>query len=448
MRGKRFMSTKSILAVLVASIPCFLPAIAIAGGNSTPDSLPELPSITDNFLNAPKLQPKVEDAHGEGDYLGKRWIPLTGFANHVFPGAIISMPKSRSPFHYMAIRLFNVKSGTSYSAQVDCPALCATSTTEVTFDHDAAVEDMAVRIRWNYDALAHIRQQIPASFSYHVKINGEDTGEKTASALIHSVNDCVFGLRGGPAHEWLPLFPLFAGYVNENSPKLDQLLKDALATGIVNHFDGYQSRDPMQVGLEVFAIWRTLQLRGIKYSDVTTIATPCPDIAAQHVRFPSESIEAGQANCVDGSVAIASVLQKIGIDTALVATQKHMFLIFYTKPQRQGAVALETTILGQTDFPAFVQQSTEHVLTERWRKSPWAISFNAAVNIGTDVYRQMCDAIQKEKDNGLHRWVCDMDFIPDARKAGFLPIPEIGTSPTDAVVSKDLSQITDAWTAK
>ncbi len=91
-------------------------------------------------------------------------------------------------------------------------------------------------------------------------------------------------------------------------------------------------------------------MRGLKYSDITDVPGKPDEALVQHVRFPDESIDNAQANCVDGSVLFASVLQKIGIESALVVKPGHMFLMFYTGPGRKGTVAFETTMLGKADL--------------------------------------------------------------------------------------------------
>ena len=77
-------------------------------------------------------------------------------------------------------------------------------------------------------------------------------------------------------------------------------------------FTGYQSEDADEVLLQVFAVWNVLQRRGIKYSDISK-TTPNSVVTSQTVRFMDESLKSTQANCVDGSVLMASILEKIGI---------------------------------------------------------------------------------------------------------------------------------------
>ena len=140
---------------------------------------------------------------------------------------------------------------------------------------------------------------------------------------------------------------MFAAYVNENSPIVDQVLKEALATKIVESFAGYQ-KGPGEALKELLAIWAALQKRGIHYSNITTTAGGSQTIYSQHVRFVDESLANEQANCVDGSVLFASIMRKLGFRAFLVTVPGHMFMGVYLSRDGNYRVGLETTMLGSS----------------------------------------------------------------------------------------------------
>src|SRR4029077_17901195 len=111
---------------------------------------------------------------------------------------------------------------------------------------------------------------------------------------------------------------VFAGYVNEQHPFVDKVLREALDRGIVDSFTGYQSQDSNEVYRQVYALWDALGERDVRYSNITTSAAENQVISSQHVRLIDESINNAQANCVDGSVLFASLLRKIDIEPVLV----------------------------------------------------------------------------------------------------------------------------------
>ena len=208
---------------------------------------------------------------------------------------------------------------------------------------------------WDYDALHHVVQQRPGTVSVKVTVNGTALPDIHETVVIRSVNDCpYYVLFDEEGEDFDDLSWMFAAYVNENHPWIDELLKEALdagrASGLISAFDGYQSGDPQVVLAQVFAVWNALQRRDIKYSSITK-TTPSKHVVCQSVRFLDDSIKNAQANCVDGSVLMASILRKIGLDVYLVMVPGHCFLAFATgEGDDADILGLETTMLGKDNL--------------------------------------------------------------------------------------------------
>src|ERR1700737_4906554 len=215
---------------------------------------------------------------------------------------------------------------------------------------------IAPKVNYKFDHLRKITQQIPMNVDFEVEVNGKSLGDKTETLQIRSINDCPYGVAnseetvddenvaGGSAD----LGWMFAAYVNENHPQLDKILQEALATKIVDAFDGYQANDPTDVLKQVFAIWTAMQKHGIKYSSVTEVPGGSALVNSQFVRFLDQSVTNTQANCVDGSVLFSSLLRKVGINPFLVAVPSHMYIGFYLNnsedENEREYVGLETTL--------------------------------------------------------------------------------------------------------
>lgn len=209
---------------------------------------------------------------------------------------------------------------------------------------------------WDYDSLRKIQEQKPVNLTVKVTINGKDLPQQNETLIMRSMNDCPFFVKGDDEEDLEDISWCFAAYVNENHPWIDGLLKDALTTAkddegdpLIDSFTGYQSEDSEEVLKQVFAIWQVLQRRGIKYSDVST-TVPSKTVYSQVVRFVDETIEAHQANCVDGSVLMASILTKIGLNAYLVMIPGHCFLAFDADAEGESTIGLETTMLGQDNL--------------------------------------------------------------------------------------------------
>lgn len=210
------------------------------------------------------------------------------------------------------------------------------------------------RINWNYEKLKCLYQPGNTTFSFVVYINNKEIDHKNIVIRYRSVNEYVFGLIDKDK-KYVDLSFLFAGYVNEDHPKIDVFLKEVLEIikGKIpqdhfNGFIGYQGRTANSVHWQVFAIWYALQKKGVKYSSITDTSNRHGNVYSQNVRFFDQVYNNAQANCVDGSVFLASVLEKIGIHTFLVLVPGHMYLGYYANKndKRNSMELLETTMIG------------------------------------------------------------------------------------------------------
>src|SRR6185503_5020189 len=103
-------------------------------------------------------------------------------------------------------------------------------------------------------------------------------------------------------------------------------------------------------------------------------------VNSQHVRMIDESINNAQANCVDGSVLLASLLRKIGIEPMLVMVPGHCYLAFHLDEEGKEVAALETTLLGSSvTGDATAIDGVEEVVGKAWiEKNSWR-TFTAAL---------------------------------------------------------------------
>ena len=219
---------------------------------------------------------------------------------------------------------------------------------------------------------------------------------------------------------------MYAAYVNENHPELDRILQEALATKIIDNFNGYQSNDPTEVVKQVFAIWAALQKHGIQYSSVTETPGGSSLVNSQYVRFLEQSISMTQANCVDGTVLFASLLRKVGINPALVTHPDHMYLAFNLNnsddEDEQELMGLETTVIGaseveesNSELPGAVA-NVEEQLSDQVRGSKAWKSFVSAVLAGENDLDENDDKF----DAGDPNW--QIIDVADARDKGIMPI--------------------------
>jgi hypothetical protein len=426
-------------AVLVMSVLMIIFAAAVVG------YLFANRSVTAGTVPAPDTPDQDAGAETKGAQF--RASSFTG--KEIFPSALIStatvdwngdeqfaedrktdddalLRKSDLPIYgdengWLGIRFEGLKKGANVSVEIHADGFMKASKwqgtiTAVSPDGDALVKTKAL---WDYEALIKLRQERPINVVFSASVDRIALPNVTETYTLRSINDCPLYITNDKAgNEVTNLSFLFAAYVNENHPRVQDILKEALECRLVDKMDGYLSDDPKQVVLQVFAIWNALQRRGIKYSNVAA-TTPGDKVISQSVRFLDQSIDANQANCVDGTVLMASVLQKIGIKSHLVLIPGHCLLAFDLAPNSAALpTGLETTMLGNNELTEVKKMDLLPSQAQRKEYQDSVKTFVEAVYVGNDTIKKYARKLQSNEDVRF-RFVS----IEDARDLGIMPIP-------------------------
>ena len=257
-------------------------------------------------------------------------------------------------------------------------------------------------IIWNYEALKNNAQPEPISVVVDAEINGKKIGRKIQTFSVRSINECLLGYytKGRKFHD-TGIF--FAAYVNEDHPMIDQILREALNTRIVNKFLGYQSRNAAAaVDKQVYALWNVLQKRNFRYSSVSNTSLSSNVVISQRVRTFEDALNSSQINCVDGSVLFASLLRAINIEPILVRIPGHMFVGYYTDSNRKNVNFLETTMIGDVDLDDFFpDEQLDSTMVGQSKNQVSLITFEKSKEYATNKYNQHKEFFNKGKVNYL-----------------------------------------------
>lgn len=345
----------------------------------------------------------AEDRKGPGDpRLKRNEIPIYGDENG-----------------WLAVALFDVQAKDRVRVEISVDGFMNPSVWEGVIKRSHAEVRIFPKATWDFEALHKVREQRPASASFKVTVNDKVLPVQTEVCTIRSLNDCplyvVFDEEGTEFENYADVI---AAYVNENHPWVDGILKEALDTGLIDSFDGFQSGDSDKVLAQVFAIWNALQKRGLKYSDIST-TTPARYVFSQTVRFLDDSIEAAQANCVDGTVLMASILRKIGLEVHLALVPGHCLLAFdLGQEEDSGTVGLETTMLGTKDVAPKTADLMETPAS--LKGTPHEASFRtfaAALGVGTATLEQHAQGMTDDEEPATQ-----LITVSAARQRGIMPI--------------------------
>lgn len=378
------------------------------------------PGVSNNSTDI--LTPPVSS--GESDLKRGDWRILQDTGDEIFPSMVIGMSQfskivkdknSAGEYHgdYIGIlgaEVVSPKYGQKVTVTISGTSFIKPSTLTATLGRPGETLRIYPLLEYDYDKLLKLRQPRPETLTFTVQFEGGAKETRTKRIHFRSINDCpLLGRLILSEKKEESLDQLFACYVNENHPIVDEILGECLKTDMLNAFTGYQEGNPKSVEDQVMAIWHVLQKRGVKYSSITT-PSMSGGIPSQHVRFIHESLKNSQANCVDGSVLLCSLLRKIGINSELILVPGHCFIAYHTDSNGRNKVYLETTMLGNVDLAK--------VEDPDFKVADSVISFYEAQEAAHETAKKYLFS-SLIRDSGQFVQV----DIAKARKNGFMPLP-------------------------
>jgi hypothetical protein len=356
------------------------------------------------------------------------FTPIAGWDQQLFPSYVLGTAtikgdgkESANRFGdsngVLGVEVVAPNDNSSIEVTIECDEFLSKSSYSCKLPKKGETYHVFPKIKYKYDQLSQCRQATPATVSYRVKLNKAAVEEESKTVTFRPISDCPMMLRSGD--EVVDISFTFATYVNEQHPYLDKLYREALDIGIVDNFAGYQAKQHQDVLRQVYAIWDLLVARDVRYSSITKTAVGSTEVFSQHVRLLEDTINNQQANCVDGSVLMASMLRKIDIESFLVLVPGHCYVGFYLDEERKIPLAIETTLLGSdADLPDPLDELLDASVPENKRGAKSWPSFVHAIESATQSFSENQEKFAAENQGDFK--VIDIAVV---RQLGVLPIP-------------------------
>lgn len=324
---------------------------------------------------------------------------------NIFPSAIISIATTDAAFitpidtpyvgnvrNGLAVQVTAEKPNSMVRIELEETPFFAKSVSTFVLPKKDVTYTIYPDVLWRYETLRGNEQAEPVSVAMTVELNGESLGQKMRTFSVRSINECLLGymrtLSSGKT-SFVSTRQLFAAYVNEENPLIDQLLREALNTRIVRRFQGYQVGTAQSVDKQVYALWFVLQKRNFKYSSVSYSSLSSNVVWSQRVRTFEDAFKASQINCVDGSVLFASLLRAINITPVLVQIPGHMFVGYYTDSQNKNLTFLETTMIGDVDLDDyFPEEKLDSTMQGKSQSQVSKLTFEKSKEYATNNYQR------------------------------------------------------------
>lgn len=257
-------------------------------------------------------------------------------------------------------------------------------------------------IKWKRNALLNADQPGFINLTVIVESNGEEVKRFNSKVSYRSVNECILALDNGESEEADDeetdedddddVEALTACYVNEDNPRIDKILSEILAVDRSRSFSGVQGEDDEEMLEQLYWIWEYFSKKGTRYSDISASSNSNTSLVTQYIRFFDQCIDNNQANCIDGTCMLASIMRKIGFDVNIILIPGHAFLGVGGAEDPESMIYIETTMMGTEGDPADV--------------------FEAAIEAGEQ-------NIEETDENEI-----SVINIEECRKAGVMPLPK------------------------
>jgi hypothetical protein len=148
---------------------------------------------------------------------------------------------------------------------------------------------------------------------------------------------------------WQDLTRFLGAFVTPNAPALMAYLRAAVDKHPHRRLVGYQVGEA-EVTTEVQAVYEALAETGVTYVNSIIDFTPEAGTFNQRVRLPRETLANRSANCIDGTVLVASLLEAISLNPAIVIVPGHAFAAWETWKNSGQWRYLETTVISTDPF--------------------------------------------------------------------------------------------------
>ena len=266
--------------------------------------------------------------------------------NQLYPSLILATQNSTPPTTHspLTVTLTAPADNCELRVVLDSSIINYVTISQEVLQHHGETYSFDITPKWKYNILRNIRQPAQVDLTLSCYINDEEVDIKNLKLTCRSVNECPLSLKNTDFRF------LFAAYVNEDHPQIQNILTEILDQGIVSRLSGYQVSE-REVRNQVFAVWYYALSHGISYSSISCTSNPSPSANVQHIRFFDEVWNTRQANCIDACVFLASILRKIGLKPVIFVEPCHAYLGYYTDKNRRHLNLLETTITSWVNFP-------------------------------------------------------------------------------------------------
>jgi hypothetical protein len=185
-------------------------------------------------------------------------------------------------------------------------------------------------------------------------LDGKPESHDTFSLVCLARTSSFNGVRQPDTGRVVDLSHYYGAWVTPHVEAVQACIRRAAEHRPNRQIWGYQGT-PESVPQQVAALYQALRQAEIVYVNSVIDYGAAPGTFTQRTRLPRESLALRSANCIDGTVLMASLLEGASLSPAIVLVPGHAFLAWETWQDSDEWRYLETTVIGTADFEAACQ---------------------------------------------------------------------------------------------
>ena len=196
--------------------------------------------------------------------------------------------------------------------------------------------------------------------------------DQTYPIKLHAYDTALLGIRT-PDGNVVDLTDHLCAFVTPHMPEIEALLRKAVEYHPLHRVVGYQGASNVQEARamareQVKAIYKALKHdAGLAYVNSPLNFGKLRGQITQRVRLPATSLHEnrGRANCIDGTVLYASLLELANLEPVIALAPQHAFIGWRIWRGTDQYDFLETTLIGTDDFEAALDEGYQHYAQAR-----------------------------------------------------------------------------------
>jgi hypothetical protein len=200
------------------------------------------------------------------------------------------------------------------------------------------------------DRLEAVTEVIGATLNVLVEdLDGKVEVHRTRTVRLLARTTAPLAVPDPATGLWTDLSRYLGAFVTPHAPAVLAFLRTVADHHPEHALVGYQD-GPAAVEAQVRAVFAALADAGTRYVNSVLAFSSQDGPTTQRVRLPRESLADRQANCVDGTVLMASLLEAVSLSPAIVVVPGHVLLAWETWNRSDDWRYLETTLVGSGTF--------------------------------------------------------------------------------------------------